>query len=607
MKHIIYNIRTICALALGLMCNAASAQILLGYCGDKISLTGASNATLDAEISCAMALTPAMLQDYTYCNLPELQFGLSATEGLTSMRVWVRHHLTDKDLASAEIKVEELQVGWNQVALNQAVEITGQDTLYCGYSYTQESKVKCISSNGSKKTANSFYISNGKLWGDYSANSAPVSIRASLSALYDNAMRLTDIRLDRRSQPFISAGSEYQPITISGTMQNIGGQPLQGFDIACSDNGQEAVTTHITCESVGFGEYTQFSCQLMPGGNVKEPACDIPITISLSAPNQDAKGTLVDCEQRLYYELWGGAYLPNMCCHIVEEFTSEACGYAPIGQERLRKAIEEAHKLNLGKNYKDWKDGYLDGYYTHYEILSRHEGYGPADHWRVNKGSDFRADFFGPEELTFAPAMMVDRKQLPLSTTLNEDSLASVIASCSASLQPVTLEADMESIGFDEKSRTITATVTATLWAAAAGQDLRIVLCAKQYTVPSYAQKNYYPERYNADEQLDVVRCYLNCSSGSNALYPGIDMEKVITGQMPVSEVADIDKEGHVTRTFTFEGVLPASLKSPDGLAIVGYVYDQRPGGQILGAFCCHPFDVTGNVTGETIDQATRR
>ena len=116
---------------------------------------------------------------------------------------------------------------------------------------------------------------------------------------------------------------------------------------------------------------------------------------------------LLDSERTLYYELGQASIMPDMSSYIIEEYTSEKCGYAPVGQARLREAIVEAHKLNLGSQFQGWLDGDLDGYYTDYILLSRHEGYGPADAWRVSSNSDYNPAVFGPDRLTFAPAMAI--------------------------------------------------------------------------------------------------------------------------------------------------------------------------------------------------------
>lgn len=579
-----------------LMGSAASAQITLGYCGDHISGTGASNTKLDTEISCAMALTPEMLAENTVFSVAEIQVGLSAVEGLTSMKVWVRHHLNDENVATAEVPVEELQKGWNYVPFGELVEITGQDTLYCGYTYTQATQVKCISSDGPKKTPNSFFISNSTKWNDYTKNSGPVSIRAGLSSNCDNGIRLTDLRLDRRSQLFIEEGARYEPITITGTLQNIGRNTLQDFTVNIRDYGINSGSNDLfQTDSEGgipFGQSTTFSLEIRPGRKVKEPAFDIPIQVNVKLPNEDTQATLIDCERTLYYELGQYSDMPDMGNHIIEEYTSEECGYAPIGQQRLREAIDVAHRINLGNNYQAWVNGNLDGYYTHYIILSRHEGYGPADAWRVSNGSDYQPSVFGAEELTFAPAMTIDRAFEPVSTTLSADSLGSLLATKNLLLNngkwPNQVSINTSVKEYDADTRKIKLGVSVMLWSATMCADPHLVLCVKQNNATSHNQKNYYPQDYSSEYQHDVVRCYLKNTSGTDALFPGADLESIMAGQKPISDFLEIDSYGNASLTFTYEGTLPEDIESVEDLMLVTYVYDKQSGGKIHGSNACY-------------------
>lgn len=564
-----------------------SAQITLGYCGDNIATTGLSNSNIDATISCAMVLPPSLLSEYDFCDITEMHVGLSEVEGLTSFKVWVRHHLADEtDVTSYDVPLDDLQKGWNHIALPTALSTTGQDSLFFGYSYTQDSKVKCISYNGSKKTENSFFISSGAKWTDYTKSYGPVSIRAGLSALYDNGLRLSDLRLDRRSQLFVSPGFSYQPITISGTIQNIGKNALQTFSLSASDNGAAADQFAFQCNGQGvpFGQSEAFSFQIEPGQNVSAPACDLPISISVKDPNGDASALLLACDRTLYYELGQASVMPDMGSYIIEEYTSEECGYAPIGQTRLREAVEEAHKLNLGSQYQGWVDGNLDGYYRDYIILSRHEGYGPADPWRISNGSDYQPAVFGEKELTFAPAMAINRSHIPVSSTLDVDSLARIIASYQAP-NVVSLMTSKDDLTYDAATRKLSADINILLWSTTFCDDPCIVLCVKQDDAPSVSQKNYYPDRYASDRQPDVIRCFLSCTSGSSSLYQGADLEAIMSGQVPVSSITDVDANGNVSLKKSFSGILPADITSLDGLTLVGYVYDRKDAGRIYGAF----------------------
>lgn len=577
MRHIIYNIVALaCLIGAGSM--EAKGQIYVGYCTDNIASSGVGNTNATAVISCAAAFTnDGLLSDYQVCNVASLRIGLSVTEGLTSFKLWVRDHLNEDNLTEVEVPVEELAVGWNDFELPMSFNVSEHDTLYCGYDYTQNKKgIKAVSYGGPKNTKNSFWIASNGNWRDYTSNYGPVSIKAGLTPRFDNAMRMNWTRLDHRSQP-INADGKYEPTTITFSVTNLGRNPLSNFDVNCDDNGAlSQIGGYVWLEGPAFGEEIVCQHDLTIGHGVTAPASDIPIIITVSDLNYDANALLLDCCDTLYYELGGTSPRPDMGENLIEEFTSEECGYAPIGQQRLREAINEAHRILLGDRYQDWLNGELDGYYGHYEIIARHEGYGPADHWRTSQGSDYKPELFGEEKLTFAPAMMVNRKHLPVSTTLPVEELAKVIAS-SGKMAPVSI--DLGDYTYDPASHKLHAEARVTFWSMAFCQQPRLMVCLKQDEVASHNQKNYYPETYDSSVQRDVVRLHL----GSCNLYGGADMERIASGQERIGDYVETDEYGNHVQTYTFEGTLPDDITSLEGLKLVGYVYDQQTGGEVYG------------------------
>lgn len=577
MRHIIYNIIALASLVAA-SCLSAKAQVYVGYCSDDVAPTGLGNTNASATISCAAGMAQdGVLQPYQICDMTQLRVGLSTTEGLTSFKVWIREHLGSDNLTEVEVPVDELTAGWNTFELPMSFDISAYDTLYCGYDYTQSKKnVKAISSAGPKNTPNSFWIANNGKWRDYTSGNAPVSIQAAVKPRYENALRMNWAKLDLRSQLFDPNG-EYERIGIEVNFTNMGSNEHPLFDIHNLDNGIDDLVVQYDYPSLEFGEELTMHYWLTPGHGVTAPASDIPIVISVDGLCNDSSALLINCRDTLYYELGGESSMPDMGEYLIEEFTSEECGYAPIGQQRLREAIEEAHRIRLGDQYQAWLDGGLDGYYTHYEILSRHEGYGPADAWRVSQGSDYKPEFFGQDKLTFAPAMMVNRKRLPISTTRSVEELAETILACHKTT-PVTL-ADTD-IQYDADTRTLRVKATVWFWSMAFCRSPRLMLCVKQDEVTSRNQKNYYPESYNADRQLDVVRLYL----GSCDLYETTEMDRILSGQARIADLVDVDEYGQYYRTYTFEGTLPDDITSLQGLNLVGYVYDQQDGGEIYSS-----------------------
>lgn len=529
------------------------AEVTIGYCDDQVSESGVSNSSTTATISCAIGLTPAVQAPYDYCNVSYLCVGLTNPQNYTSFRVWLRNELTDEtDLIGLDVDPATLQAGWNYFELPASVALPVNTTLYCGYSYTQSAKTP-IAAHGPKGTANGFYLgSNGK-WKDNSSSYAPLCIRAGLKSQMNNAVRLNQLGLSPRC---FTLASINDTLTISGEVLNIGNEPLQSFQITCIDQGSFPQSFDFSCAATEYGERVPFELQL-PISNRQE-VTDAPIAIQLSFPNGTENESLKQTSDTLYYEVadWS---ITNNGTILIEEFTSERCGYAPIGQQRLREALRSNN---------------------HYILISHHEGFGPADSWRVSSNSDYTPALFGSEQLTFAPAVLINRKGLPVSTTLPTDSLEQIIASLPANhyFSPTISNTKLE-----QETRKLTVNIDVNIHVAAAIRNPHVVCCVKQDTLASIAQNNYYPESYSSQYQLDAIRCYLKEEGGNGALYSQTDMEAVFSGRQPIGDQLTESDNGVRSISMQFSAILPTDIRSLNGLSVVCYIYDKGFSNQVVG------------------------
>lgn len=531
------------ALGLSAVVGQLRAQsVNVGYCTDEVAAKGLGNANATATISCAAAFTATgLLEAYQPCQMSSVRVGLSATEGVTSFRVWVRPHLDADNLAEADVPVESLVVGWNQIELPASVLLAQHDTLYCGYDYTQDRKsVALISHNGQKKTPLSFWIASNGNWRDYTSNNGPLSIQAVITGQVTHACRLVDLWLDERSQPFRPDGVGYADVHVHGRMQNLGSAPL--------------------ADGTQFGQYSDFGYSFLPGQGVEAPQFDVEHRYELQLPEADA--LVVDGQRTLYYDLYDSSRVALSGLHLVEEFTSERCGFAPLGQQRLRQAIALSQEA--------------DG--RQYVVVSHHEGFGPADPWRLTSGSDYEATLFGPERLTFAPAALTDRQGLPFSTTLPVDTLCRLLSATTlptvATLQLVPSVAD----GYIEVSVEVQPALLTFC------PNPQLVVCLTQDAVPSVSPKNYYPDECPSDVQPDVVRAYLHNAEGSDALLQGADMEAVLRGQQPVTAYLP---SGGEALTYRYRAALPSGIDaSTPGLTLVAYICDRGASKQVFALGC---------------------
>lgn len=557
--NILFKMRKCLLLALLMTISLAnaSAQITLGYCGEGEYTSSLTNNKTAVTISVAMGVTPALQNDFTFCSISYLRFYLTAPENFTSFSIWIRHKLTDtEDLTSLDLDPSTLAAGWNDIALPNPIALNGTDTYYCGYSYQQSVKTK-IPLNGEKGISESVYVMAGSSWRDMSAQYAPVCIRAGLSSNYQHALELTDLRLEQR---FFEMHSKQDTVTVSGTIRNLGNERLHHFTVTMQDNGSETISTKYACDSICFGERIPFEFSFEHSGNSNVADPDIPIVVTVGLPNDAANQCDHSIADTLYYEIGqskeAAENVPKSL--FVEEFTSEANGYAPAGQTHLRNSIELALEQ-------------IEGTTPEVILLSRHEGYGPADAWHI-PDNDYQASFFGADELTFVPAAMVGRSSLPFSTTLSEDSIAHLIAE-QCDTQHATIVC--EDTKFDPDSHILSATIKTHLLDVTKYKNPTLVVCIKQEKVASVNQKNYYPEKYNGEWQQDIARKFFALSNNGR-LFGQISSETVAAGQAKV--------EDYVSQEFSFSESIPNDIASADGLFLVAYIFDKNHTNKIIAA-----------------------
>ena len=547
--------RLVLLLLLVIFAESASAQLTLGYCDEEGYTASLTNNSTTATISCAMGLTPALQADYTFCSISYLRIFLTAPENLTSFKVWLRKDLNDvEDLAAIDIEPSALVEGWNDIVLPDSIRLSGTETYYCGYSYRQSTKTR-IPLSGTKGTDESFYVSTGGTWRDMSNRYAPVCIRVGLSSNYKYAMELLDLRLDHR---WFDIHNEGDTVVLRGSIRNLGSDPLHQFRVTVEEADLNHHEATYDCASTSFGYSVPFEFSFPRSENITSTSPDIPIRLAISQPNGQENQCDHATGRTLYYELGESNPDPLVAPTnlLIEEFTSEGNGYAPAGQTHLRNSIELA--------LQRIPDAHPDVI-----ILSRHEGYGPADAWRI-AGSDYKASFFGPEELTFAPAAMVCRNGLPFSTTLDEDSIAQLISE-RLNVQYGSIRFDQ--VAFDADTRTVSATLSTHLYGVSAYHNPTLVVCIKQDKAASVAQKNYYPTLYDSDWQRDVVRSYIPLPH-EGRLLGYTDPEAVAAGLVQVSNCVD--------RQFTVSRTLPSDITSKEGLSLVAYIFDNNYTDQII-------------------------
>lgn len=483
-----------------------SAQLRLGYCGEEPVTNVLRNSSTTSTISCAMALTPEMTADYAFASIASLRIALAEPQNLATLRIWVREALGEgEELAAADINPTTLTPGWNSLEFTTPVSLQDCGTLYCGYSYTQ-SAANYIPVSGQKGTNDAFWIAANGHWQDYSKKYAPVCIQAELSSSYQHAAQLNSVQFEHA----YTSGS---PLTLQFGVRNLGTQPLTSVVLEGQMPDENAWHYPIDLEDhpLSLGENGYYQVEIPYPTELT--GADQRMTISLTAPNGQPNENQRQTTDSLYFEV--ASPLPALADSpmLVELFTSEGNGLAPAGLYHAEQALGLCKRPTI--------------------VISRHEGYGPDDFWAV-AGSDYEPTFFGPERLTFAPALWAHRQGMPLSATLPEDSLADYLNR----IEPLRYaDINLSSWSFDKETRQLSALLDVQLHAISAFHNPSLVVCLAEDEVVSIQQRNYYPDRYPSDSQKHVIRQYAPLSD-QGSLLTGLDLEAVQHGRVSISNYA---------------------------------------------------------------------
>lgn len=482
-----------------------SAQLRLGYCEEEPSTNVLRNTSTTSTISCAIALTPELTSDYTFASIASLRIALDEPQNLTSLRIWIRQELAGDELSASDIDPTTLVPGWNSIELAIPVQLQSNDTLYCGYSYTQ-SAANYIPVSGQKGTANAFWIAANGKWQDYSKKYAPVCIQAELSSSYQHAVQLHSLH-------FTHAYTDGSPLTLQFEVRNLGMQPLEHFTLEVQlpqDNALQ-YPFDLLEQPLVLGGSSHYQIDIPCPEHLS--GADQRIILQVSTPNGQPNENEKSNSDSLYFEVASPLPASEDTPILVEAFTSEGNGYAPAGQYHIEQALAQCSRPAV--------------------IIGRHEGYGPADGWAI-EGSDYEPSFFGPQQLTFVPAVWAHRHNSPVSATLPEDSLLLYLNEA----QPLRYaDISLSQIHFDASNHQLSAQVNIQLHAISAFHNPSLVVCLVEEEVASKQQKNYYPESYSSDLQHHVIRQYAPLPE-QGSLLAGLDLDAVQQGRASISNYA---------------------------------------------------------------------
>lgn len=408
-----------------IIANAQVSSMRLGYCDGEVATKGQIGISGAATIEAAIFLPESTLKLHSDNQIESIKAGLATKLNITDLTVWVRSELTGENLA--EGTAESIQKGWNDVKLSTPYNIEGNKGLYIGYTFTQKGSAYGISTVGEYEE-NGIYIklSEETDWESPKDNGI-LSIEAMV--IGDNLPKY-DLELIsalfKKNYPL----DTQLPVTIE--VKNVASYTITGFDVECTVDGFEPITTHIDCE-LDYDAKEIFTFEIKP--EIKEIKNDVNMNIAIVNLKEGNDQATENNDLDILFNVINKEFKRNI---LIEEFTTEQCPNCPFGTNTLKGALEILEEEFPGQ----------------LNAVCHHSGY--YTDWLTVRASEDLLWLFNQGGSTYAPAFMSDRMGV-FSNPGTAEKMATVYRKRLETPSYVGLEIEGE---YDDENRLLTVTVT---------------------------------------------------------------------------------------------------------------------------------------------------
>lgn len=329
----------------------------------------------EGTVDCAVKFRASLFDKFRGMDIVGVRVAMAGNVVPQTVVAWVRESLDGENLAESEpVAVTE---GWNEINFSPGSLPVSDKDLYFGYSFSQQSRINCISLAGANTDPDGSWTKARGTWKSHSnLNSGNISLEALLTG---GDMRSNDLRitcLEPREKMMVAA----QHSSFLATVYNASSYQ-QGYTIHWEAERGDSGDYHVDsapkyCESQQV-EVPFDLDSVMDGGRMTLTATVILDGTDDETPSDNTASAEVDMYMKAFDHIT-----------LYEEFGTEKCIYCPAAAERVRKVIAD-------KGYEDrvvWV-GHHAGY--HYDSFTT--------------GASMSYEWFYPSDRKEAPGSMIDR------------------------------------------------------------------------------------------------------------------------------------------------------------------------------------------------------
>lgn len=377
--------RSLILLWLSLFCAQllSAEEMYLGYCEGEITNNTVSITGTNKTIECAICLPASNVAGLVGQNITRIKVGVNpdCPKLPSYVTAWVRSDVNGANLVEKKVAVDK---GWNDIALDAPLSIPEGVDLWIGYSYPQAStKLKVIAFGGKPVEGYSYWSKNNSMtgWTDKSTNAVgALCVEAVVEGdnLPQHDLLLKTCSVSRRNNKL------GLPLSVTGLLRNNAVRTAEGFDVAYMFNDNDATAGIVSLtQHVAYREESKFAITI--------PTDELSLGVNTLRLEVRWRGGVVDDYvadniATLSFNIFDTGY-PRTA--MLEEFTTEQCGWCPMGISYINQALDDTGL----RNSVVW--------------VCHHAGFG-TDFLTVTESNTYTA-MFGTQG-TFAPAMMVNRE-----------------------------------------------------------------------------------------------------------------------------------------------------------------------------------------------------
>lgn len=344
------------------------------YCDGQWSSSGIGGRAGAGTVEAAIRIPKEELSPLAGASITSIRFALSTTNYLGGVTVWVREGSLQAANA-AEAVASGLAKGWNETQLTTPYPITGNEDLYCGYSFEQEGRViECISLVEGNAGDNGCWVGKNGTWNNY-AFYGVLSLEVGITG---ESLPQHDLVISNCEADNAVLSRNEDVLSIRGEVANAGMQTVNGFDITCTVNGK-TYSDHYD-DVLEYRDRTEFYFVMFAREIAEGYQTPVEITVSAAGATDETPG---DNTQTITVTTYDKAFDRTL---LLEEFTTENCQNCPAGAERLKEAL-------------------TDEYAERVVWVCHHAAFGTD--WLTIPESEQYLWFFGGSN--FAPSVMLDR------------------------------------------------------------------------------------------------------------------------------------------------------------------------------------------------------